>query len=77
MGRIGLACLLLLTATGLLAQATGTTTANLRGVVVDEAGSALPGASITATNQDTGYSREAPSDAGGSAISPEASVAVS
>ena len=39
-GRIGLAGPLLLTATGLLAQATGTTTADLRGLVADEAGSA-------------------------------------
>ena len=66
MRRIGLAGSLLLTATGLLAQATGTTTADLRGVVVDETGSALPGASITATNQDNGFSRQATSDAGGS-----------
>jgi hypothetical protein len=66
MGRIGLAGPLLLTATGLLAQATGTTTADLRGLVVDEAGSPLPGASITATNQDNGFSRQATSDAAGS-----------
>jgi len=64
-GRIGLAGPLLLTATGLLAQATGTTTADLRGLVVDEAGSALPGASITVTSQDAGFSRQATSDAGG------------
>jgi len=63
--RIGLAGPLLLTATGLLAQATGTTTADLRGLVVDEAGSALPGASITVTSQDAGFSRQATSDAGG------------
>ncbi len=66
MGRIGLAGALLLTATGLLAQATGTTTADLRGLVADEEGSALPGASITATNQGNGFSRQATSDAGGS-----------
>ena len=65
-GRICLAGSLLLTATGLLAQATGTTTADLRGLVVDEAGSALPGASITVTNQENGFSRHATSDAGGS-----------
>jgi hypothetical protein len=65
-GRIGLAGSLLLTATGLLAQATGTTTADLRGLVVDETGSALPGASITVTNQENGFSRQATSDAGGS-----------
>ena len=53
--RVGLAGSLLLTATGLLAQATGTTSADLRGVVTDEAGSALPGATITATNQDNGF----------------------
>ncbi len=64
--RIGLAGPLLLTATGLLAQATGTTTADLRGLVVDEAGSALPGALITATNQDNGFSRQATSEVGGS-----------
>ena len=66
MGRVGLAGLLLLADTGLLAQTTGTTTADLRGLVVDVAGSPLPGASITATNQDNGFSRQATSDAGGS-----------
>src|SRR6266542_4771189 len=65
-GHIGFAGPLLLPATGLLAQATGTTTADLRGLVLDEAGSALPGASITVTNQDTGFSRQATSDAAGS-----------
>jgi hypothetical protein len=66
MRRIGLAGSLFLTSTGLLAQATGTTTANVRGLVVDEAGSSLPGASITVTNQDNGFSRQATSDARGS-----------
>ena len=63
--RATLAAALLLTASGLHAQATGTTTADLRGVVTDEAGSPLPGATITATNQDNGFSREDNSDAAG------------
>jgi hypothetical protein len=66
MRRIGFAAPLLVTAAGLLAQATGTTTADLRGLVVDETGSPLPGASIIATSQDTGFSRQATSAAGGS-----------
>jgi hypothetical protein len=68
MRGIGLAASLLLTAAGLLAQSTGTTTADLRGLVTDEAGSALPGATITATNQDNGFSRQDSSDAGGSFV---------
>ncbi len=68
MRRFALASSLLLTAAGLLAQATGTTTADLRGLVTDEAGAALPGATISATNQDTGFSRQATSDAGGSFV---------
>lgn len=65
MGRVGLAASLLLAATGLLAQATGTTTADLRGLVTDEAGSALPGVTIIATSQDSGLSRQDTSDSGG------------
>ena len=69
MERIGLAgTLLLLAASGLLAEATGTTTADLRGLVDDKAGSPLPGASITVTNEDSGFSRQATSDAGGSFV---------
>ncbi len=68
MERIGLAGLLLLAASGLLAEATGTTTADLRGLVDDKAGSPLPGASITVTNEDSGFSRQATSDAGGSFV---------
>src|SRR5262245_3140307 len=66
MARVVLAGLLLLTAAGLLAQPTGTTTATLRGFVVDEAGLRLPGASITVTRQRYGFSRAVTSAAGGS-----------
>ena len=51
------AAILLLSCPALLAQATGTTTGDLRGRVTDESGSALSGASVTATSQDTGLSR--------------------
>jgi len=49
--------LLYLSAAGLLAQATGTTTGDLRGKVTDEEGAALPGVVVTATSQDTGLTR--------------------
>ncbi len=44
-------------AAGLLAQATGTTTGDVRGRVVDQVGAALPGVVVTATSADTGLTR--------------------
>jgi hypothetical protein len=65
---MGLVGLLFLTPAGLLAQATGTTTADVRGFVADGTGSPVPGATITVTSQDTGFSRRATSDVGGSFV---------
>jgi hypothetical protein len=65
---MGLVGLLFLTPAGLLAQATGTTTADVRGLVADETGSPVPGATISVTNQDNGFSRRATSDVGGSFV---------
>lgn len=42
-----------------------TTTARISGVINDESGAVLPGATITVTNTDTGLSRTATSDAAG------------
>jgi outer membrane receptor protein involved in Fe transport len=61
-----LAAFLFLVAGGLLAQATGTTTGDLRGRVSDESGSALPGALVTASSQETGLSRTDTSGSDGS-----------
>jgi outer membrane receptor protein involved in Fe transport len=47
----------LLCASGLLAQATGTTTGDVRGRVTDQEGAMLPGVVVTATSQDTGLAR--------------------
>jgi hypothetical protein len=50
------ACLCLVSA-GLFAQATGTTTGDLRGRVTDESGAVRPGVLVTATNLETGLAR--------------------
>ncbi len=50
----------------LLAQATGTTTGDLRGRVTDESGAALPGVIVSTTNADTSLSRSDTSLADGS-----------
>ena len=63
---LGLALALLSSAAGLFGQATGTTTADLRGVVTDEAGRALPGATITVSDPENGFSRQVTTDAAGS-----------
>jgi hypothetical protein len=52
----------------LLAQATGTTTGDIRGRVTDESGSALPGVGVTATSQETGLVRSDTSAADGSFV---------
>ena len=49
-------CLCLVSA-GLLAQATGTTTGDLRGRATDESGAVLPGVLVTTTNLETGLAR--------------------
>ncbi|MBC8647233.1 MAG: carboxypeptidase regulatory-like domain-containing protein, partial [Thermoanaerobaculia bacterium] len=51
--------------TVLLAQATGTTTGDIRGRVIDDSGTALPGVSVTATSNETGLSRADTSQADG------------
>ena len=51
------ALVLSLCASSLLAQATGTTTGDIRGRVNDESGAALPGVTVTATGQETGLAR--------------------
>ena len=53
--------LVTLTATGALAQAT----AQITGTVKDSSGGVLPGASVTATQTDTGFKREVVTDADG------------
>ena len=50
-----------LTATGALAQAT----AEITGTVKDSSGGVLPGASVSATQTDTGFRREVVTDADG------------
>ncbi|MFN2385932.1 MAG: TonB-dependent receptor domain-containing protein [Thermoanaerobaculia bacterium] len=51
--------------TVLLAQATGTTTGDIRGKVIDESGSALPGVTVSATSNETGLLRSDTSQADG------------
>jgi len=46
-----------LVSAGLFAQATGTTTGDIRGKVLDDSGAALPGVAVTATSQETGLTR--------------------
>ena len=53
--------LVALTATGVLAQAT----AQITGIVKDPSGGVLPGASVTATQTETGFKREVVTDAEG------------
>jgi hypothetical protein len=61
--RLGVALLVVVFATAPgFAQGTNGT---LTGKVTDEQGLALPGVSVTATNQDTGFQRSAQSDASG------------
>src|SRR5687767_5872933 len=55
--RFLLSVLLSTGAAALLAQATGTTTGDIRGRVTDESGSSLPGVGVTATGQETGLVR--------------------
>jgi hypothetical protein len=55
--RFLLSVLFFTTAASLLAQATGTTTGDIRGHVTDESGAALSGAVVTATGQETGLVR--------------------
>ena len=59
------ACLCLVSA-GLFAQATGTTTGDLRGKVTDESGGVLPGVLVTATNVETGLARSDTTQSDGS-----------
>jgi len=62
-GTLALAVLLYLgiSASGLAQSTTGT----LRGTVTDETGGSLPGGTVTATNDDTGFSRFATTAASG------------
>ncbi len=55
-----------LCAVSLHAQATGTTTGDIRGRVSDESGGALPGVTVTATGQETGLVRTDTSGGDGS-----------
>src|SRR5438105_3278152 len=52
-----LAFVLLLGPMSALAQSSGTTTADLRGRIVDDKALALPGVTVTATNKETGQTR--------------------
>jgi len=58
------ACLLVVLFGGLLPQAAGAqiTTATIVGTIIDESGLALPGATVTARNVDTGFNRTVPTD---------------
>ncbi len=64
--RFLLSVLLSAGAVTLLAQATGTTTGDIRGRVLDESGGALPGVSVTGISQETGLVRSDTSAADGS-----------
>lgn len=57
--RAVLALVFSLCAASLFAQATGTTTGDIRGRVTDESGGSLPGVTVTATGQETGLARSA------------------
>jgi len=63
--RFLLSVLLSSGAASLLAQATGTTTGDIRGRVFDESGAALSGVVVTATGQETGLVRSDTSAADG------------
>nr|MDQ5872856.1 TonB-dependent receptor [Acidobacteriota bacterium] len=64
--RFLLSVLLSTGAAALLAQATGTTSGDIRGRVYDETGAALSGVAVTATGQETGLVRNDTSAADGS-----------
>lgn len=55
---------------GLLAQTSGTTTGDIRGVVKDDGGLVLPGVLVTATNSQTGLSRTHVTDQNGEFVVP-------
>src|SRR3954463_9483089 len=50
---------------GVTPAAAQTTAGTLRGTVTDETGGSLPGGSVTATNDDTGFSRSVTTAASG------------
>jgi hypothetical protein len=55
--RLVIATCLCLASAGLFAQATGTTTGDLRGRVTDESGAVLPGVLVSATSRETALTR--------------------
>ncbi len=60
---------ILLFATGVFAQSQATT-GNIEGRVVDNQGAAVPGVSVTATNQDTGFEKTVQSNDEGNFVLP-------
>jgi len=64
--RLLVAGTLLLVAYALHAQATGTTTGDIRGRIIEESGVVVPGVVVTARNQETGLTRSATSLSDGS-----------
>jgi len=64
--RLFLSVAFSLCAASVLAQATGTTTGDIRGRVSDESGGALPGVTVTSTGQQTGLVRSDTSSGDGS-----------
>src|SRR4051812_30548987 len=62
-----LLCGILLLATGALAQSQATT-GNIEGRVVDQTGAIVPNASVSATNQDTGFGKVTASDSDGNYV---------
>src|SRR3982751_3313507 len=67
MSLVVLSLLMLLAASALIAQTGG---ASLGGRVTDESGAALPGVTVTATNNATGFNRSAVTAADGSSRFP-------
>ncbi len=61
---------LLALAPNALAQSSGTTTGDIKGRVLDEGGAGLPGATVAATNKDTGATRTAISRTAGDFVLP-------
>lgn len=57
-----LACALLAGSVSLAAAQASTTTGNIRGRVIDEAGNPLPAATVVATNEETGFQRGTQTD---------------
>lgn len=70
LGKFGLLSILLFSLVSALCAQADSTTATLQGRILDQSGAALPGASVTVTNEETGVGRALVSDDEGSYRAP-------